>query len=736
MQTATPTTAPQSPLADRLRPAGDLLHALAAGAWPVADLLVRLWLAQAFFVSGVLKAGNWASALQLAREEYPVPWLDPVTAAYTGAGVELAGSVLLAAGLATRPAALALLALSLVIQHHYVALDVHLFWAALLGWYLVHGAGPLSLDSFLARGLADSAVPLAAPTLRAAGWVTARLGPVYDLALRLWLAAALAAAAGGAGLAGAWLPVRTLTVVAPALALACAALLALGLASRLAALALAAAALAAGMSGVPAEHLGWLALLTLPLILKGGGPLALDRLIRPYLERRVPGLAPPDPAALAALPRVVVVGAGFGGLACARALRYTPVTVTVVDRHNYHLFQPLLYQVATGGLAPSDIALPVRELFREQRNARVLLGTVTGVDPARREVPLSGAARLPYDYLVLATGASHSYFGRDDWAPHAPGLKRIEDATEVRRRVLLAFERAEASEDPQERAALMTFLVVGGGPTGVELAGAIAELARFGMEQDFRRIDPRQARVVLVQSGPRVLPTFAEPLAAEAARALARLGVEVLTESRVTEIDARGVLVDGERIAARTVLWAAGVVASPAAGWLAAPADRAGRVEVEPDLSVPGHPEVFAVGDTALARAWGGQPVPGLAPAAKQGGEYVARVIAARVRGRAPPGPFAYRHQGSLATVGRKAAVVELGRVRLSGALAWWLWGLVHVLFLVGMRNRVSVVWDWFWAYLTFRSGTRLITHGPEEDGATAGAAETRAAPVGQVRVA
>lgn len=709
-----PPRAPQTRVADLLRRGAEALHVLVTGSWPLVDLVIRLSLAQAFFVSGMLKAANWETALQLAREEYPVPWTDPVTAAYLGVSIELAGAVLLALGLATRLAALPLLALALVIQTHYVALDVHLFWAWLFGWYVVRGAGPLSLDAMMARGLADSALPLATSAVGAGQWISARVAPLYDLALRLWLAAGLVLATTAAATGpGGWLPVRTLSVIGPALGLACAGLLALGLATRLAAAGLALATLAAGMAGVPAEHLGWLVLLLLPLALRGGGPLALDDRVWPWLERTVPGLAWPSPEETAALPRVVIVGAGFGGIACARALRHAPVTVTLVDRNNYHLFQPLLYQVAIAELAPSDIATPVRGLFREQRNAGVLLGTVTGIDTGRREVQVDGR-RLPYDYLVLATGASHSYFGRDEWARYAPGLKRIEDATEVRRRVLLAFERAEASEDEAERAALLTFLVVGGGPTGVELAGAIAELARFGMEQDFRHIDPRRARVVLVQSGPRILPPFPESLSARATAALERLGVEVLTDSRVTGIDEHGVRVGEVFIPARTVLWAAGVVASPAAQWLGVAADRAGRIEVGPDLSVPEHPAVFAVGDTALARAWRGEPVPGLAPAAKQGGEHVARVITARVRGRRPPPPFVYRHQGSLATVGRKAAVVDFGWIRLSGALAWWLWGLVHVFFLVGVRNRVSVMLDWFWAYLTFRSGTRLITHGPE----------------------
>jgi NADH dehydrogenase/putative oxidoreductase len=321
-----------------------------------------------------------------------------------------------------------------------------------------------------------------------------------------------------------------------------------------------------------------------------------------------------------------------------------------------------------------------------------------------------GTQSLPYDYLVLATGASHSYFGRDEWAPHAPGLKRVEDATGIRARVLLAFERAEAAIDEAERHRLLTFLVVGGGPTGVELAGAIAELARFGMEKEFRHFDPARARVILVQAGPRVLPTFPESLSRAAQASLEKLGVEVLTGSRVEHIDEDGVTVSGRRIEARTVLWAAGVVASPAARWLGAPADSAGRVKVEADLTVPGLPQVFVVGDTAASAAWNGNPVPGLAPAAKQGGRYVARVIRARATGQRPPGPFVYRHLGSLATIGRKSAVADFGRLRLSGGIAWWLWGLIHMYFLVGVRNRVSVMLDWFWAYLTYRPSTRLIT--------------------------
>ncbi|MBL0208716.1 MAG: NAD(P)/FAD-dependent oxidoreductase [Propionivibrio sp.] len=414
---------------------------------------------------------------------------------------------------------------------------------------------------------------------------------------------------------------------------------------------------------------------------------------------------------LAGLPRVVIVGAGFGGVSCAAALRRANASVTVIDQANYHLFQPLLYQVATAALSPGDIAAPVRPLFRDAPRTQVLLGRVTAIDTARQVVK-ADEKEIAYDYLVLATGAAHSYFGKDQWAPYAPGLKRIEDATEIRRRILTAFERAEATEDSAERESLLTFLIVGGGPTGVELAGAIAELARFGMEKEFRNFDPAHARVILVQSAPRLLPAFPEKLAAIAQRSLEQLGVDVRIGSRVENIDGEGVTVSGERIPARTVLWAAGVTASPAAKWLRVEADNAGRVKVDADLRVPGLPNVYAIGDTAASNAWNGQGVPGLAPAAKQGGAYVARHIRARIAGKNLPPPFAYRHLGSLATIGRKAAVADFGFFRLWGAPAWWLWGFVHVGFLVGVRNRVATMVNWFWSYLTFGGGIRLITGG------------------------
>ena len=419
----------------------------------------------------------------------------------------------------------------------------------------------------------------------------------------------------------------------------------------------------------------------------------------------------PSPASTAdsGVPRVVIVGAGFGGLAAAKALARAPVDITVIDRRNYHLFQPLLYQVATAALSPAEIAWPIRSILRGQKNTRVLLGRVTGVDVAGRAV-LIGERRVPYDYLMLATGARHAYFGHDDWETFAPGLKKIDDATEIRRRILLAFERAEMAEDARERERLLTFVIVGGGPTGVELAGTLAELASRALAEDFRHIDSRETRVLLAEAGPRLLPSFPERLSAVAQRALARLGVETRLGHPVTAVDADGVEIDGKRIAAATVLWAAGVAASPAGKWLGVERDRAGRIKVAPDLTVPGHPEIFAVGDTVLALGRDGAPLPGVAPVAKQQGSYVARVIRARLRGRPAPAPFRYFNVGNLATVGRRAAVIDFGFARLSGWLAWWLWGLVHIYFLIGMRNRLIVAIHWLWSYITFQRGARLIT--------------------------
>ena len=406
-------------------------------------------------------------------------------------------------------------------------------------------------------------------------------------------------------------------------------------------------------------------------------------------------------------PRVVIVGGGFGGLAAARELANAPVDVTVLDRRNYHLFQPLLYQVATAALSPSEIAWPIRHLLRRQANARVLLAEATGVDLAAGCVRTT-AGDQPYDYLVVATGAAHSYFGHPEWADWAPGLKSIEDATAIRRRVLGAFERAENAV-AAEREGLLTFVIVGGGPTGVEMAGAVAELARDALARDFRHVDPREAKVVLVEAGERILAAFPESLAAYATRVLERLGVTVMTRTAVTGCGPEGVELGERRLASSTVIWAAGVAASPLAADLSGPHDRAGRSVVEEDLSLQGHPNVFVVGDAASMKGSAGVPAPGIAPAAKQAGRHAALVIEARVAGRPAPGAFRYRHAGDLATIGRSAAVVRFDGLRLTGWLGWVFWGLAHIYFLIGLRNRVAVALDWSWSWLTRQRHVRLI---------------------------
>jgi len=425
----------------------------------------------------------------------------------------------------------------------------------------------------------------------------------------------------------------------------------------------------------------------------------------------------------AARPRVVVLGGGFGGLAAARALRREAVDVTLVDRRNHHLFQPLLYQVATAGLAPGDIAASIRQIFRRQKNVAVVMAEITGVDVAARRVflaaPERGEVTLDYDFLIVATGVAQSYFGHDEFARWAPALKTIEDATSMRGAVLGAFERAELAARPGERVDLQTFVLVGAGPTGVEMAGALAELSRATLAEDFRRIDPRRSRIVLIEAGPRILPTFHEELAAKVHRRLERMGVEVRCGRPVELVDAAGVVVGGERIEAGVVLWTAGVEPSPAAVWLGAETDRAGRVRVADDLSLPGHPEVFVVGDVA-GKTQDGEALPGVAQVAIQGGRYAGRRIAAQLRGRAAPRPFRYRDKGNLAVVGRNDAVLERGRLRLAGFPAWVVWAFVHIQFLALFNNKLLVFAQWIWSYFTFQRGSRLITGaarpGPERD--------------------
>jgi NADH dehydrogenase len=401
------------------------------------------------------------------------------------------------------------------------------------------------------------------------------------------------------------------------------------------------------------------------------------------------------------------VGAGFGGLRAARALSNTPVQVTVIDRRNHHLFQPLLYEIATAKLSPADICTPIRGILRGQRNAEVIMEEATGVDRENKRV-LMGERFLSYDYLVLATGAQHSYFGHDEWEPFAPGLKSILDATAIRRKILLAFEHAEIEPDPAKQQALLTFVVVGAGPTGVEMAGAIADLAHKSIVRDFRRISPKSARIILVEASPRILATFPESLARKAKAELEYMGVEVRAGQAVEQVNECGVVVHGETIQASTVIWAAGVKASPAGKWLGAEVDRAGRVLVERDLTLPGHPDIFVIGDTA-SLSERGKPLPGVAPVAMQEGRFVAETIRRRLHGETARKAFHYTDKGNLAAIGRSFAIADIGPVKLSGFIAWLTWLVVHIFYLIGFRNRIVVMIQWAWAYLTYQRGARLI---------------------------
>jgi NADH dehydrogenase len=409
---------------------------------------------------------------------------------------------------------------------------------------------------------------------------------------------------------------------------------------------------------------------------------------------------------------VVIVGAGFGGLAVCHGLAgaVPGLRITIVDQRNHHLFQPLLYQVGTAVLATSEIAWPIRHLLRRRKEITTLLAVVNGIDIDGRRILLEDGAAVHFDSLVLATGARHAYFGHDEWEPHAPGLKTLEDATSIRRRILLSLERAERETDLERRAALLTFVIVGGGPTGVELAGAIAELTHQNLREDFRLIDTRKARVLLIEAGPRILSSFTPDLSAYAHAALQRLGVEIQLGSAVSDCNDNAVTYGSQVVAADVILWAAGVRASPAAAWLGMPADNAGRMKVEPDLSVPGHPEIFVIGDTATINAWRGNPVPGIAPAAKQEGLHVAQTIKRRLEGDTRNRPFRYRHSGNLATIGKRSAVIDFGWIKIRGWIAWWLWGLAHIYFLIGLRNRLAVALSWLWIYVTGNRSACLIT--------------------------
>ncbi|MCP3716295.1 NAD(P)/FAD-dependent oxidoreductase [Paraburkholderia sp. CNPSo 3281] len=636
----------------------------------------------------------------------------------TGAGLHAPSSVeaalhgivplLLTAGLLTRPIALVLL----VGGYGSIALGPGGATLVLLAWLVVLGPGTFSLDAMLARGLAWAPLGPARQVRKCYELLERFVSPVLLLFSRAGIAASLSLASaltpslfGQAAHQG----LTTLFAYPSWIAALLAFCIAFGCMTRLAMFIYAAMVPLAGIAMAMDDRLAIL-LLLLMFVATGPGVISVDH----WLARWVLDSPDREKGTLNAYPHVVVVGGGFGGIETVRGLRNSHCRITLIDQRNHHLFQPLLYQIATAALSPGEIATPIRSLFRGQRNVQVRLGTVTGIDTATREV-LIGTASLKFDYLVLATGARHSYFGNDHWAPYAPGLKSIEDATSIRSRLLRAFEEAETAADAAARAAWLTFVIVGGGPTGIELAGAIAELAHHGMDQEYRAIDPSTSRVILVHAGPRVLPTFPPSLSAAAERSLRKLGVTIYLDTRVLGVDQEGADLGKDRIASRTILWAAGVAASPVARWLKQPEDASGRIKVNDDLSVPAAEGIFAIGDAASSLGWNGVAVPGLAPAAKQQGRYAARVINAQLAGRRRPPPFRYRHFGSLATIGRQAAVAEIGPIRMWGAPAWWFWGAAHIAFLTGGPNRVKVMLDWFWAYVTYRRSARLIT-GPASD--------------------
>lgn len=438
--------------------------------------------------------------------------------------------------------------------------------------------------------------------------------------------------------------------------------------------------------------------------------------------RRLEPVLQAAPAPVGDLPQVVIVGAGFGGLACAKALGGRNVRVTVVDRHNYHLFVPLLYQVATAALSPAEIAEPIRKILHRYRNVHVVLGEVRGVHPRTKRVELSDGRSLAYDHLVIATGSLYNYFGHEDWEAHAPGLKTIANARSIRSSILVGFERAETSSDSDEQEALMTTVIVGAGPTGVEMAGAVAELARWSLRRDFRNIDPRRARIVLVEAGPRILSAFPEPLARYASRQLQDLGVEILTGTSVQSVSEAGVMIDGSLLRANTVVWGAGVKASPAGEWLGVATDRLGRIPVIPDLSIPGLESVYAIGDTAVSLDDRGEPLPGLAQVAKQQGAHLGKGLAGLLERDRPLPPFRFKNRGNTAIVGRSAAVFDFGKRQMKGWLAWVLWGVIHVYLLVGFEKRLLVAIQWLWRWATYQSGARLIVEGTT---ATAQAGQT-----------
>lgn len=699
----------------------DVLNFLAGIAWPIIDILFRVWLANKLLIAGLLMAHHWDVSLLLSANEYPVPWLNSKLETFLGIAAEIGAGFSLLFGFFTRLGALAVILLAIATQIYYVTLDTNLFWVALMAGYLLRGPGVISLDHLFAHGFERSPLPFATVIGQFFNKTRLLFSSIYLVALRFWIGVTLLIVsykammpAKNMDIFAAFFPVHSAQLIFSYSAFFFGVLFILGFVTRLISVLsfiLVCFAYHALLGVV--DPIYWMMTFAIFFVF-GPGAFSLDRVIFAFLKRYYPQLSGRPAFSLDNLPRVVIVGAGFGGIACAKALRHVPVRVSLIDKNNYHLFQPLLYQVATGNLSPSDIAIPIRSIFSDQFNTQVLLGEVTAIDKGKQTLTVSDE-QIPYDYLVIATGAEHSYFGKDNWANFAPGLKQIDDATSVLSKIVTTFERAELTQDEEKRKRLLNFVIVGGGPTGVELAGAIAELACFGLQKDYRQFNPALTNIILVQAGPRILPTFSETTSKKALQSLEKIGVKVLLNSKVEEIDDEGVLINGKKTYSKTVLWAAGVSASPAAKWLQVAADPAGRVKVTDDLSVPNYPNIFVIGDTAFSTTWNGKPVPGLAPAAKQQGKYIARVIAQKVYQKSKPSDFKYKHLGALATIGRKSAVAEFNYIKMDGAPAWWFWGFIHVTFLIGARNRSRVIFNWLWSYFTFRANNLLITNSSSE---------------------
>jgi NADH dehydrogenase/putative oxidoreductase len=678
---------------------------------PVLALVVRIWLAQIFLLAAAMQfaAPGKAAPLNLyACFDGMLESGSPAKTAVVLIAVLL--SSLLALGWQSRISAFGLAAIALLGFFLEGGQGQNLLWALMLLYIGLFGPGSISLDSIFSQGRFE--MP---------GWLLG-LQRGFLAGLRWWLVLVIAVGVwgpSGIGDTANWLAPRSMVFgyFEPSLHTVLA-ILALGFVGP-GFLVRPAAGLAAPILALTGLQTGGVETLYLAALMgfvasSGPGWMALERWCK--LDQWPSHSLGKDQD----VPHIVVIGAGFGGLAAIGRLAREQCRITLIDRRNHHLFQPLLYQVATAALSPGDIALPIRALVRDQKNITVIMGEVTGIDRQARQVELQGR-RISYDQLIVATGAKPGYFGKEQWANVAPALKQVEDATHIRSRLLAAFEHAEDAVTQAERDAWMSFVIVGAGPTGVEMAGALAELAHEGLHGEFRRIDPAKARIFLLNRGPRCLSAFPEACSAATETMLRRLGVEVRYGAQISTMDTDGVvLADGSRIASKTTLWTAGVQASAAASWLGIAPGPGGRVPVNARLQLPGDEHVFVIGDTAAIKSTDGALVPGLAPAAKQAGQYVAKVIAAGLKETRPPSNFIYRDQGSLATIGRAAAIADFGWIRLSGLPAWWLWGLVHVGFLTGVRNRIAVGLQWFWAYLTWHRSTRLITLAPNRSSAAA----------------